>query len=331
MGELIAIRYRSLRAFLRGARNELAYRLGWQRAAPLLSLNLELTNHCNLHCCFCPTGNGLLGRARGFMAPEIFRRALDGAGPLEFALLFQWGESLLHPRFFELAAEARQRGIRTLLTTNGTLLDDRRVAALLAAGLDRVTVSVDGDEQTHEAVRQIPYSLSVDGLERLLAARDREDAPLALDVSMVVAPETEAACAAFSARFKGRVDRVQQIPLLTDGRRRTRCREPWRGGLVVLQDGTVTVCCVDHDGELALGHVEQDRLADLWNGEAIRSLRRQHVAEELPSRCARCSEYPSDVAAPRFSKREESSRRAPHRALDAGRRAGRPSSGAPLP
>jgi MoaA/NifB/PqqE/SkfB family radical SAM enzyme len=316
--DAVAIRYRSLRSVLGGIANEIAYRLGLSRAPALLSANLELTNHCNLKCTFCPTGNGLMLRPRGFMTEGTFRRALGGAGALEFVLLFQWGEPLLHPRFLDLARLARARGARTLVTTNGTLLDERRSRMLLEAGVDRVTVSVDGDEATHEAVRGVPLERTVAGLERLVRLRDRLGARTAVDVSMVVAPETERAADAFRRRFLAEVDRVQAIPLLTRGRRRTRCREPWRGGLVVLQDGRVTACCVDHDGELAVGHVDEDRLEDLWNGPGMRALRRAHVTGDLPPLCAGCTEYPTDAAAPRFSSREEASRDAPHLSPDPG-------------
>ncbi len=319
--DVIAIRYRTTRGLAVGIGNELAYRFGWSRVPGLLSLNLELTNHCNLKCSFCPTGNGLLARPRGFMDPAVFRRALQGAGPLEFTLLFQWGESLLHPDFARLAREARARGARTLVTTNGTLLDERRVDLLLDAELDRITVSVDGDAASHERVRGVPLARTEAGLDRLLRERDRRAMSTAVDVSMVVAPETEHAAAVFERRYAQRADRVQTIPLLTQGERRTRCREPWRGGLVVLQDGSVTVCCVDHDGELTCGNVKTDRLRDLWNGPALRELRRRHVHGDLPPVCARCTEYPTDAAAPRFSKRAEASTDAPHLALpDAGRR-----------
>ena len=312
---VIAIRYRSVLGFLFGIGNELAYRLGLSRAPGLISANLELTNHCNLKCSFCPTGNGLLARPRGFMEADVFRRALRGAGPLEFALLFQWGESLLHPEFTRLAQEARAHGARTLVTTNGTLIDERRVHALLDANLDRITVSVDGDAETHERVRGVPLARTEAGLDRLLAERDRRGLDTAIDVSMVIAPETEQASEAFGERYRERVERIQQIPLLTRGERRTRCREPWRGGLVVLQDGRVTVCCVDHDGELAFGDVRKDRLRDLWNGPALQALRRCHVNGDLPPICATCTEYPTDAAAPRFSRRDESSKEAPHLAL----------------
>lgn len=314
LAEVVAIRYRSIRALAVGVGNELAYRFGWRRAG-LLSVNLELTNHCNLHCSFCPTGNGLMKRARGFMSDAIFSRALDTAGALEFVLLFQWGEPLLHPDFDKLALAARRRGLRALLTTNGTLLDDRRVRRLLDAELDRVTISIDGDAHTHETVRGVPLARTHEGLRRLLAARAEHPRPPAVDVSMVVAPETIAAAAGFSRTWADQVDRVQQIPLLTEGRRRTRCREPWRSGPVVLQDGRVTVCCVDHDGELTVGRVQEQGLREIWNGPAMREVRRRHACGDLPDICARCTEFPTDAAAPRFSAPDEASEVAPHQRL----------------
>lgn len=301
LAEPIAIRYRTVRAVLGGLLNELAYRWGRARAPVLLSANLELTNRCNLKCTFCPTADGRMTRPKVTMEKALFRSALDGAGRLEFALLFQWGEPLLHPDFATLAREASRRGVRTLLTTNATLLDDRRIAALLGAGVDRVTVSVDGDARTHEAVRGVPLRRTEDAVRRLVAARDASGSTTAVDVSMVVAPETEAGVDDFRARFAGVADRVQTIPLLVRGERRTRCREPWRGGLVVLADGRCTVCCVDHDGTLAVGDARTDRLEDLWNGPRMQALRRAHVTGDLPPVCAACAEYPSDVAAPRFS------------------------------
>jgi pyruvate-formate lyase-activating enzyme len=303
LAEPIAIRYRSVRGVVAGIFNELAYRFGAARAPFLVSANLELSSRCNLRCTFCPTADGRMGRPKGNMDDALFRRALDGAGTLEFVLLFQWGEPLLHPRFGELAAEAARRGVRTLVTTNGTLLDDRRIAALLGAGVDRVTISVDGDAATHEAVRGISRAATEAAVDRLVAARDAAGAATCVDVSMVVGPETERGADDLHRTFRGRVDRVQTIPLLTQGERRTRCREPWRGGLVVLDDGRCTVCCVDHDGVLAVGDATKAPLRAIWNGPRMRALRRAHARGDLPPICASCTEYPTDAAAPRFSAR----------------------------
>ena len=311
LADAIALRYGTPQAFLAGVVNELGYRFGWLSSSVLISANLELTNHCNLHCSFCPTGNGRMTRKRGLMAEGLFRRVLETSRPLQFVLLFQWGEPLLHPAFGRMATLARRLGARTFLTTNGTLLNDKRIGELLDAEVDRVTISVDGDAKTHEAVRGIPLRRTEASLDRLLSERDRRGAKTRVDVSMVVAPETEGAAEAFTQRYRGRVDRVQKILLLTEGRRRTRCREPWRGGLVVLQDGRVSACCVDHDGVLEVGDARRQTLRQIFNGKAMQALRRAHVDGDLPEICARCTEYPSDAAAPRFSAPEEASRRVP--------------------
>lgn len=312
LAEPIALRYRSLRSLIGGVLNELAYRLGWSRSPFFLSANLELTNRCNLRCAFCPTGNGRMTRRRATLDAALFRKVIRESRPLEHALLFQWGEPLLHPAFDELAREAGRAGIRTFLTTNGTLLDDSRIQRLLDAKIDRITVSVDGDARTHEHVRGVPLSRVEAGLRRLIRARDAARSSTAIDVSMVVAPETETAVGAFEDRFRKLADRVQRIPVLTSGVRRTRCREPWRGGLVVLADGRVTACCVDHDGVLAVGDARRDSLRDIWNGDRMQGLRRAHAGRgELPSICRTCTEYPTDAAAPRFSSPEEASRQVP--------------------
>jgi len=52
------------------------------------------------------------------------------------------GEPLLHPRLFDLIQIAHNSGFRTVLLTNGTLLDETRVRALVDSRLDLVRVSL---------------------------------------------------------------------------------------------------------------------------------------------------------------------------------------------
>jgi len=51
------------------------------------------------------------------------------------------GEPLLHPRFFDIVSEAKQRGFRITAYTNGTLLNHQRAEELVISGLDRLKVS----------------------------------------------------------------------------------------------------------------------------------------------------------------------------------------------
>jgi len=95
-------------------------------------------------------------------------------------------------------------------------------------------------------------------LARLAEARDvqrRERLATRLDVSMVVDESVAHELPAFRARLAPLCDRVQFIPRMRRAPRTAACREPSRGIMVVLSDGTVTTCCADVNGELALGHL----------------------------------------------------------------------------
>lgn len=300
--EAIALRYRTLRAFASGVLNEVAYRRGWRRAPALLSANFELTNRCNLKCTFCPTGNGTMTRARGRMSEPMFRRALAAARPLEFVLLFQWGEPLLVAELPAMIAVATRRGIRTMITTNGTLLDEGWCRGLLEAGLTRLTLSVDGDRATHEAIRGVRLEPLRDNLRRLRRMRDERGSGLGIDVSMVVNRRTERSWGELRRSWHGIADRVQAVPQFMTKRRQHPCREPSRGSLVVLADGSVTVCCADPDGEFVVGHIDEAPLSEILNNERMRAFRRAHFQRRFPELCRECGEYDSTVAGPRFER-----------------------------
>ncbi|AWB27013.1 TIGR04347 family pseudo-SAM/SPASM protein [Halococcoides cellulosivorans] len=68
-------------------------------------------------------------------------------------LLFSGGEPLVRDDLEELVAYATDQGLRAVLSTNGTLLDEDRAAALKEAGLAYAGVSVDGLPETHDAIR----------------------------------------------------------------------------------------------------------------------------------------------------------------------------------
>ena len=122
-----------------------------QLGRPLGVLRLSLTARCNLACPYClPEGHeppGLLNLEQ--------RLAVIGAAVALGAtsLRLTGGEPLLHGGLEALVAAVEplraqglgQHGLREIaLTSNGTLLSLERARALRAAGLDRLTLSLDG-------------------------------------------------------------------------------------------------------------------------------------------------------------------------------------------
>jgi len=43
--------------------------------------------------------------------------------------------------------------------------------------------------------------------------------------------------------------------------------------MVILQDGSVTACCLDYDGQINLGNVNEQSIYDIWNGEKYKKIR----------------------------------------------------------
>jgi len=301
LAELIAIKYGSWRAALRAGWNEILFRLGATRGYRLVSANFEVTNACNLSCTICPVNRGMRRRKR-VMDLQTFERFLDRNPGLEFVLLFQWGEPLLVRELPGMIAAATRRGVRTMITTNGTLLDEAWCRRLLDAGLTRLTLSVDGDAETHRRIRGIELEPLRRNLLRLRRMRDAAGAPLGIDVSMVVNRLTENTWLDLQRTWRGVADRIQAIPQFTVKSRRNPCREPNRGNLVVLSDGSVTVCCADPEGAAVVGHIDDAPLREILNNDAMRAFRRAHFRRRFPDLCKDCGEYASGVAGARFER-----------------------------
>ena len=68
------------------------------------------------------------------------------------------GEPLLRPDLAECGKALRDNGFRWGIVTNGMLYDEAMHAKLIAAGLNSVTVSLDGLEETHNWLRNHPES-----------------------------------------------------------------------------------------------------------------------------------------------------------------------------
>ena len=120
---------------------------------------IELTNHCPMRCGFCPRGiPGKMARPLGFLDLGLYRRLLDQLHPRQARYrpleLHHLGESLLHPQVDLFVAEATTRGLPTEMSVNPSLLTPALSRRLLAAGIRRLVISLDGmDDQTLVAIR----------------------------------------------------------------------------------------------------------------------------------------------------------------------------------
>ncbi len=108
---------------------------------------------CNLRCVHCYSHSRDLAYSGELSTAEAERFIDDLAAFGAPVLLFSGGEPLLRPDLLDLVTRARQRGLRAVISTNGTLIDDALAARLKAADLSYVGVSLDGRRETNDRFR----------------------------------------------------------------------------------------------------------------------------------------------------------------------------------
>ena len=137
-----------------------------------VNLTWEVSLACNLRCSHCLSSSG--EPAVGELSRE---EALALVEQLHEARVFQvnfgGGEPFMRPDFEEILAACHARGIMTCISTNGTLLDEARVARLAQSSLIAIQVSMDGaTRETCDAIRgRGVYDKAIEAIRLLAATR----------------------------------------------------------------------------------------------------------------------------------------------------------------
>lgn len=131
----------------------------------------NLTQQCNLNCQHCYMDAG--GFARDEMSLEDGIRLVDDLNELKIPILiFTGGEPLMCSKFYPLAFHAREIGLRTVISTNGTLITPEVARLLAEAKIRYVGVSLDSaSPQRHDAFRGVAGA-HARALQGLRNARD---------------------------------------------------------------------------------------------------------------------------------------------------------------
>ena len=84
-------------------------------------------------------------------------RAIDGFAAFGCpVLLFSGGEPCIREDLLEVAAYARQKGLRVVFSTNGTCITESIAKQIAQIGVSYVGISIDGVRETHDAFRGVP-------------------------------------------------------------------------------------------------------------------------------------------------------------------------------
>jgi heme b synthase len=126
-------------------------------APPLRMVAWEVTRQCNLSCLHC-RASAQGGPYEGELTSrEGFQLLDDIASFARPVVILTGGEPLLRPDILDIANHGTVLGLRMVMAPNGTLLTAQLAEDLRRAGIQRVSISLDGsNEGAHDAFRGVP-------------------------------------------------------------------------------------------------------------------------------------------------------------------------------
>ena len=149
-----------------------AYRAGLMVKPMLRNLFLELTMRCNERCLHCGSSCGDVASEELTAAQyaKFLAEVKGDFGTEKKMLCITGGEPLLRNDFFDIMGNAHELGFKWGMTSNGTLIDATVAKDLKRVGMNTISISIDGLEETHDAFRRTPggWKKAMNGIECLI-------------------------------------------------------------------------------------------------------------------------------------------------------------------
>lgn len=244
---------------------------------------IEITNTCNLDCHFCPKHQ----RKRRQLSAEEFDLLTDKVrGKVCFLYFHLMGEPLLHPLLPQFITIAREKGFKTVLTSNGTLL--HRAMNLLDTLPHKVQLSLHSHESNArgelssymEEVMNFATQAAAKGTCVVLrlwnqGGMDKENEQVMDYIAEYVPrpwkerPDGFRLCDNLYLEF----DRKFEWPSAnaSSAKREVFCKALLKQ-IGVLSDGSLVPCCLDHNGDVVLGNLFHQSLEEILSSPRAQAM-----------------------------------------------------------
>ena len=266
------------------------------------SINVEISNICNLNCSFCPGTT----RTPKRMSTEEFKIVLTKIKPYTDFLYFHiLGEPLCHPDLEALLKIAEEMKFMVAIITNGTLLTKKKDILLNSKSHFRTVISLQSFEVNDNHISYEKYL--EDCFSYAKAAENKKfiyfrlsnhgDKDLNNDILANLEnyfpkpwSEDQNGIQVGKRIYVEYVDRVEWPTLESDDTNENIFCPGLREQIGILADGTVVPCCFDSDGTINLGNIFEKDFGEIINSERAQNIyngfSNRTACEEL---CKRCS------------------------------------------
>lgn len=253
-----------------------------------LSLEFQISDVCNLKCpmCYRSQSSYVQGPQR-FMEFEMFKKAIDETAWKVPAIRFNSsGESALHPQFVEMVKYAKDRGaIEVSFITNAGAISPELFEKLLLAGVDWMTVSVDGIYEGYEKIRYpLKFQELYETLTKMGEIKRRYASPKPAINVQGIWPMIEKDIDKYIELMTPVSDYINyntyiDMDRLFDGRfseagPEFTCAQPYQR-LLLQMNGNALACCgtsgaIEHG---IVGNFNEASVYEIWHGERLNKIR----------------------------------------------------------
>ena len=268
------------------------------------TVRVETTNLCNARCVTCPREE--MTRESGIMDMDLYKKIIRECAKNHIGCihLHNFGEPLMDKHLSDRIKMAKEVGISYVkIFSNGSLLTSEKALELIESGLDEIKISIDGyTKETFEKIRKrLNYDVVINNISTFMRIRESNNRKTPKVVLNFVRTENNIQEEkAFIEKWTGEVDKISIdkahnwgvhhfIPL-KNSRFHKPCLRVWNT-FTILWNGDVALCCLDYDGQVILGNVEKDDIANIWHGERLMEIRECHIHADLENIpiCRNCS------------------------------------------
>lgn len=282
---------------------------------------VDATEICNLACIHCPhpqfkNSEHYAGR---FLTPDLNAKMVDevkqhGQNITQYIRYAANGEPLTHPHIYEMIEYAtRNSGVMVTLTTNGTLLTEKRIERLLAADVDVIDISLDAlTPETYAKIR-VNGNLNVTraNVLKLIQMSKQSSSLTKVVVSYVEQPQNIHETKDFEVFWKDNgaeyvvIRRLHSCSgantELAEVRRNTNknqvrrpCLYPWER-IVLNPDGALSFCPSDWIHGSVIADYHTTTIYETWQGEFYQKLREAHLSNNFTNYrfCGQCPDWES--------------------------------------
>ena len=280
---------------------------------------VDITEVCNLECIHCPHPEFKKSPyyAARYLDPELNAKIVDevrqhGKHQTQYIRYSSEGEPLVHPKGYDMIEyAARNSGVFVTLTTNGTIMNEKRTRRLLDSGVHMIDISLDAlTPETYAKVR-VKGDLNVTraNVLNLLAWIRNGGAPTKVVVSFIEQPQNRHETQAFQTYWREQgadfvvirrlhsaagavVDIASRMRAEQAGEARRPCVYPWER-IVLNPRGYLAFCPADWTHGSTIADYRETTVAQTWQSDFYQQLREAHLRNDFSSHqfCGQCPDW----------------------------------------